>query len=361
MNPSSNRAEIFFRALALLLGLFFALCAAEIFIRLSPFKNKVRLQTEDPQSFALQPVPAGNFKVLILGDSFIKIDGPLNQRLQQEMKADGISVLNLARDGMGPFDYLNAWETKGKSLAPDMVILSYFVGNDLTGVQYFDDTQKNSKRLLEKKSRIKSLLQKSYLYRYLKQMINYRRPSPFVDWDKAEQKGMDPHLLELAKHWKMNIWFVDMSNNHPDYLRDNLLMQSKESLEAWGKVKNIIRKIDQDCKNQRASFLTVIFPAGLQIHETESFFKSLRLNWDEKLLGTEIPQQKFSAFCKGENLSCYDFLPDFKEGDKHPLYRGDEYDDHLNEAGNQRVAAKLRELIVAEKNERRISFLKSGS
>jgi hypothetical protein len=50
-------------------------------------------------------------------------------------RALDVSVLNAAISGTGPFEYLAEMKAVGTSFKPHVVLLSYYVGNDLTNVQ----------------------------------------------------------------------------------------------------------------------------------------------------------------------------------------------------------------------------------
>ncbi len=83
----------------------------------------------------------GMYRILALGDSFTMSSGfvPLelmwHTRVGDWMKESGASssveVINLGVDGVGPRFIRRLFEVEGRHLAPDLVLLGLFVGNDL--------------------------------------------------------------------------------------------------------------------------------------------------------------------------------------------------------------------------------------
>ena len=79
-------------------------------------------------------------KLLILGDSFmvkqakVKFD-LLGKSLAQNLGTYDIAVFNAATSGTGPFEYLAEMKQVGVDFKPDIVLLSYYIGNDLTNIQ----------------------------------------------------------------------------------------------------------------------------------------------------------------------------------------------------------------------------------
>ena len=89
---------------------------------------------------AIQKGP-GLFRVLVLGDSHTAgyVDNAenlcalLEASLSRRLAADGrrAEVLNGGVDGYGPRDYLRWYRENGAQLQPDLVLVVYYVGNDL--------------------------------------------------------------------------------------------------------------------------------------------------------------------------------------------------------------------------------------
>jgi hypothetical protein len=90
---------------------------------------------ENTQYERRQFLKKAKYRLLILGDSFIAPRSSLARSLAQDLSGHDVSVLNAAISGTGPFEYLAEIKAVGMTFNPDIVLLSYYVGNDLTNVQ----------------------------------------------------------------------------------------------------------------------------------------------------------------------------------------------------------------------------------
>ncbi len=80
--------------------------------------------------------PAGTLRVLGIGDSFAFGVVPYANNyltlLEEELRARGkkVEIVNMGIPCIGPEEYLSVLASEGLDLDPDMVLVSFFVGND---------------------------------------------------------------------------------------------------------------------------------------------------------------------------------------------------------------------------------------
>ncbi len=85
---------------------------------------------------AALPAP-GTFRILVLGDSFMEayqvpLEDSLSYRLEARLASRGIEVLNLGVGGYGTAQELLALEEEGLRHRPDLVVLAFFLANDVS-------------------------------------------------------------------------------------------------------------------------------------------------------------------------------------------------------------------------------------
>jgi lysophospholipase L1-like esterase len=95
--------------------------------------------------------PAGMFRIVVLGDSFVAGYGLaeehlltrlLQERIEAANRAEGavanppsrVEVVNVGRVGTSTIRELDLYEALGRRFGPDLVILAYYLGNDLAEV-----------------------------------------------------------------------------------------------------------------------------------------------------------------------------------------------------------------------------------
>ncbi len=97
------------------------------------------------QALAAERAVAGRPSVTVLGDSFsIETGNPATTRLRRHLSHLGLATVNLAAPGMGPTDYLAQPEDSGPTPASRLVIVNYYVGNDLTDTLSLDAASSSS-------------------------------------------------------------------------------------------------------------------------------------------------------------------------------------------------------------------------
>ena len=307
-----------------------ALAAVEILLRLGIVSN---LYYEHAHRARLDGArEAAQQKVLLLGDSFIDNVHCRNcvyQHLLRDLAPLDAAVLNAAESGMGPAEYLATLRAVAPRFRPDLVLLFYYVGNDLTNVQYREAEGPGAGL----KSRLKPFLDQFYLYHYLRQKWEtFSRYT--VNYEKVEKSGVPPEVVALAKRGDLNHWYFRMSEAHPDYVKDNVLMETEENLRAWEKTRRILDEIDQATRALGARLALVIFPHTTQVNRSHlDFFRNLRFNVDERLTGSTKPQDLLKEFCSERGLPCLDLLPAFRSAGGQEFYY--ESDEHFNARGNR--------------------------
>ncbi|HET9209341.1 MAG TPA: GDSL-type esterase/lipase family protein [Thermoanaerobaculia bacterium] len=102
------------------------------------FDTRVAINREGLRGPEIGPKSPGTLRVLVLGDSFAfgvgaQSDETYPARLQEILRARGIraEVLNAGAPGYGVPDETAWYERWGKPLAPDVVLVTVFIGNDL--------------------------------------------------------------------------------------------------------------------------------------------------------------------------------------------------------------------------------------
>jgi len=316
-----------------LFGLIVSLGAVELLLRAGVIKSS-RYYDQVSRMIPAGYHGSGRFKMILLGDSFLA-NRKIQKLLLEHLDSDKIEGMTLARKGAGPNEYLDYLITYGAAYSPNMILLGYYVGNDLTNVQYELNNKKDEKKYLMKKLEIANDL---YLYHFLKERLRlmgwYRR----AEYEQARDRGVDEAILEKVKKNEINYWLLPLSNKHPKYLIDNILMEGNENMKAWELIKDMILQIREISRQIQAELFIVIFPRSVQVNASHvEFWKGLGFDFDQRLLSSRKPQELMISFCAENDIKCLDLLPHFK-AENEELYLKD--DDHLNGKGNT-VSANL--------------------
>ncbi|HKS42921.1 MAG TPA: SGNH/GDSL hydrolase family protein [Blastocatellia bacterium] len=258
----------------------------------------------------------GTYRILGLGDSFafgvVPYENNYLTLLEENLNKNSrkTELLNMGIPGIGPKDYLALLNDEGLKLQPDMVLLSFFIGND-----FLRETEESG----------------LYSYSYLAAFIHYfitvgseRLVVPSDTYNDSE-----PTFTEAR--------FVGIENE-----RSEIYRKQNESFESdFAEAMSYLEKIKQRCAERNINFAVVLIPDEVQINKTLQArvmqIKAFNANPDE--FDFALPNKLIAARLKEKEIKFVDLLDDFaRQSNQTALYKIQ--DTHWNIAGNK-LAAEL--------------------
>ncbi len=295
--------------------------------------------------------PAGACRTLVLGDSMVfahqipqerRFTDTLEAKLNAQAKGARYEVINAGVNGYGTDLEVLLFEHEAFRYAPDLVILSFYVGNDI---------MENSRELLRRasshfmnrpyftieKDRLalrnspvqRSLLMRSSLYRVaLNELGTYlpglvRRMNRFGLLENGPLHG-EYVLTGLPLH--LHIFKGD---DEPEWV------------EAWRITKGLVARLRDDAARQGARFLLLMIPDKLQIGNPVYWESAERLfpGVSRAALDMMKPNRILRAWLSENEIPFLDLLPGlqaYERGGGGPVYFT--VDPHLNEEGHRVVS-----------------------
>lgn len=291
------------------------LASSEVLLRYGIIENSYH----NLLTWEAKPEPSKN-RVLLIGDSFVHKYGDLSKSLTKGFIKNHAQFLNISFSGEGPHEYLLKAQKWIPKIKPKLVILSYYVGNDLT------DSGRMKYKL------VSSFFDRFYLYNYSikNDLLRSEDEFPYEEWTKM---GITQGTMKMALSGKINPWLIEAARMNPNYLLDNILMEGRGNQKLWERAKSSVNKIIKIAKDNGSKIAIVIFPRSVQINkELFPFFKSLQFKLSKDLLSSRRPQDKLLELCQVSKIQCLDLLPPFSLSNEKSLYLPT--DDHLNKEGN---------------------------
>jgi hypothetical protein len=229
-------------------------------------------------------------------------------------------VLNLANEARGPREHLDVYEGDAANFGPGVVLVSYYVGNDLTDTMYRDEAKST---LAQQASR---LLHKSFFAGYLMEL---RAGSVTA----AQTSELAPDVERLGNLNKALLRAGAV--RHPEMFLSNLRMETAAEQAAWRKNERALEEIVARAGRGHARVLIGIFPSCAQVDEQHlQMYRELGFTVTSDLLRESRPQDALNAACSRHGWNCLDMLPAFRAEaaiGRH-LYRDD--GDHWGAEGN---------------------------
>ena len=300
------------------------------------------------------------FRILVLGDSYceavqVSLAEAFHKRLEsllnQRSKTTEYEVINCGVSGYGTDNELLFYKYEGYKYQPDLVILAFTVGNDISdnfqglavesGKPYFLLGENGLKLMNFPVKRNQSLFRKvkdfsnsySKLYRFLYITFRERITAVGQILNKLRLMKSSPRKVQHIRNY-----LVFKSNYTPK------LQRAKEVSEA------LILELKKEVETNDAKLLVVLIPKAEQVHE-ESWFETLKqfsamrtVKWN-----LEKPNLYLKDFFEQNKIDALDLLPEMRasaKAKKRLFYIGR---GHWNSEGHLFTARLLYDYLINNK------------
>lgn len=266
----------------------------------------------------------GTFRIFLIGDSFVfgtgvdqdqTIDKLLEQKLNQG-STPRFEVYNLGQPAASPREYYQIAQ-RFRDYQPDLVILSFYVDNDVRESEWTKSFKVLDLRL-EIENRLNFFLWKLGLRHCLFSWVEHFQFDPFYK-EKMCRGEINPFLA----------YRLEEPEIHESYRQKVALFESTEETKAK------ILAIRSLFPN--TPFYLLIQPSKYQVSESyfEPFEKlGLALN-SLQLVGRDL-QDSLIRWANSQKIEAWDVLPEMLQEKDRSFYHL--IDDHYNAAGDQFVA-----------------------
>lgn len=265
----------------------------------------------------------GTYRILALGDSFAFGVVPYQHNyltlLEQRLNGSGVSaeVINMGIPSIGPQDYLSLFANEGLALQPDMVVVSFFVGNDFTETMRW-------RTKLHEFSDVVALIK---FFIDLNGKFTGKVIHGQASYDDAAAYFTDESYLQIEKE---RSWM---------YMKQSPFRKAFADKAFADSVGYLVR-IKELCDRRKVGLRVVVIPDELQVNPAlqAKVIKSLNINSDE--FDFTLPNRFLNEQFQVNRIDHLDLLPAFSSASVQVnLYKTN--DTHWNIAGNKLAADLL--------------------
>lgn len=276
--------------------------------------------------------PEGVYRVLIIGDSFSvganveeweAYPGVLEEMLTQQLATE-IEVINAGVGGYSPWQYAQYLEHYGLEFEPDLVVVGFFVGNDVI-VDRFSLEQTQSavmgRRVRRESSTGPLIKAKVFFYEYSHIARMYMNLGIPVNIDFRRQSCDDfiPIYINIQK------------NRLPVHLRE---MEETAAVVAAKNIDQILRMRDLAISSG-SKFIVVMLPDENQLNP--DLQKQVIETGKENAYDFSMPQGMLRAAFAAEDIPVIDLLSTFQD-DPRCLYMNET---HWTPSGHKLAAQRI--------------------
>jgi hypothetical protein len=274
-----------------------------------------------------RPAAQGEWRVLGLGDSFAFGFGVAEEesylaRMEALLAPSRVVVVNAGHIGFGPDNEARFLESEGASLRPRLVLVGFYVGNDLwnvltgpdraivvdgvlvsrPGIRERWDRPLRPGRILstslasappsDEPSAWRRLLRRSHAYRFLS-----RRWAAL----RAGSKADGPRPLTLL-------------DDEAVFIRED----PPEFVDGWARVRELLARMDAWCRAHRAALAVAVIPTASQVDPGRWAAARLRHGLRDGDFDLGKPQRILLEFGRDSGVAVIDLLPVLKRAAAEP-------------------------------------------
>jgi len=296
----------------------------------SELKGKISINSKGMRDVERSYEKNGSFRILGIGDSFpfghgVELEESYLYLFEQNLKTQisrNIEVIKAGVPGTGPQEHLNVLLNEGLKYEPDMLIFSFFTGNDIDDIvlpsQVVSETTAPAASMAPEQSQTapkstthyKDFLRRNiHLYSFV---VDRLKSIPALQ-SFLQKKGIASGLI--------GSYVIDVLKKEYDNDYD---LKWAEAYRVFDSVRHTVEHA-----------IILIVPTREQVDD-ERRAKALRqLGYAPETIDIYKPNRLLKAYCDTHNIMCIDLLDVFRErhaAQNKPLYF--EIDPHFNAAGH---------------------------
>lgn len=278
--------------------------------------------------------PENTKRILFLGDSFTFGMGVSHENIYTEIlqkllneSGNGVNfeVLNMGHIGFSIDNEYLLLKEKGLNLNPDVVILEFFVGNDVT-----------------------ELRRHNWIYDAGENLIALEDTKHYVDEEnRLRYKGSDEPWsyffnfintrVEIFKK-KMGLERADEPTlTWPAFLDPNDPNGDPRVAEFWERIDWLFDKLKKELDDKGVKLVVVAIPMDVQTNK-KYWNKYSTMYFDEEAYEKARPQAQLKQITDKYGIDLIDLLPYFKEADDSKWLYFEKLDPHFTIEGNEFAA-----------------------
>ncbi len=300
--------------------------------------------------------PEGVRRVLGIGDSFVAGEVRLEDNFlrvaerswnrpdpgRSPSRTDSVEVILMGLGGYGPEQYLGVLGSVGLAVDPDLVVLCFYTGNDVTGISTRHEVWRGELYSTSSSDPRLDLLRKSRLFAWLEKRIAFRmRRDRLREYRAAERTGptagitgetpAEPPLRPAVPVELTRAYLAVLRNRLPFYAESPPPRVERLWTEALGS----LDRFDRVCRDAGIPWALAILPDEFQVDPDVRAEACRRLGAQPAELDLYGPSRRLRLWASTRGVPALDLLPLFREEHERrgPLYIPN--DTHWNEDGNR--------------------------
>ncbi len=300
--------------------------------------------------------PPNTYRILVLGDSFVEafnvprehaFPALLEAKLNATSPSRRFEVLALGQSGFGTADAYMRYLNVGVRYAPDMVILAFYMGNDvrdnsrflsMNWIRFYFTIDEHGELVLDRSTLDGYAKQLTPLHRAYQTMKRYSYLLSLI----SERAFLVRRQIREGRfqqaHANTGQGGLDEFSDFNVYLPD----PTPRWTEAWNVTERVLVKFAGEVASRGTPFVLVILGAAEQVHP--ELAQDLRTEYSLPF-DVDLPDRRLREVAARHGIRTLDLIPAFRDYDRRTgtyLYgSGSMIAGHWNEAGHRLAAEDI--------------------
>jgi len=277
--------------------------------------------------------PVGRFRVLGLGDSFVYgavsvrdnflrvAERALNR--EAEISTD---ILLMGVPGWSTENQLGYLESVGLDLDPDLVVINFFVGNDVSGIPVRGRVIRGNVYPTTSPLPLRNLLRKSQLFVMFESLVLRRMMRQLKDvkvTESTDNGGLGPVPVS-------DMYLKIMEQSLPVYLRQ----PDPRTAALFNEAEGYLARIDEVCRASEVPWLLVLIPDEVQVDARVRSQVLAGLAVSAEDYDFDAPQVRLNRWAGAHEVPVLDLLAVLRHEHKPEARLYVANDTHWNKRGN---------------------------
>jgi hypothetical protein len=286
----------------------------------------------------------GALRVVALGDSFTVGAGRYARTWPALLETElaraldrPVEVFALGVPGVGPEFELRVWELERDLLAPDLVVLGFFVGNDLT-----DDAD-----ITKAQEPVPFWLRHSLTIRLVRNLRRARHLESPAAPAPGSGAGMGGFEVPGDRHGRLTFSRAQHLAIEADRMRICLRRHHDEMLHLTARVGRVLERLAREVRRADAELVVMLIPDEFQVDDALQREVLAALGVPRAALDADCPQRRLGELLDEAGIRYLDLLPTFRDaGASHRLYYP--RNTHWNDRGNALASRELARYLTRD-------------
>ncbi len=254
---------------------------------------------------------------------------------------DSVEVILMGLGGYGPQQYLGTLRSVGLASDPDLVLLCFYTGNDVTGISTRHEVRRGELYSTSSSSRRLDILRRSHLFAWLEKRLFFRLRRERVRDRRATETAGTPAEMST----EVPTTPAPLTRLYLEVLRNRLHFYAASPPvpieRLWTEAEGYLDAFNRTCRESAVPWALVIIPDEFQVDPAVREEAIRRLGAREDDLDLDAPSRRLARWASDAQIPILDLLPLFREERARlgPLYIPS--DTHWNEAGNHLAGEAL--------------------